>query len=94
MAHILIEKSHTMPVEQVKKVLEETFMDDLEDFDIFADWKGNVCELRGKGANGAFRVEPSKVVFELTTSLLARTGGTDPNIIEEEVRSRLQKVLH
>ncbi|MFH1811790.1 MAG: polyhydroxyalkanoic acid system family protein [Pseudomonadota bacterium] len=94
MAHILIEKSHTLPIEQVKKMLEETFMEDLEDFDIFADWNGNVCELKGKGAHGAFRVDASKVVFELTTSILSRTGGTDPAVIEEEVRSRLQKLLH
>ena len=68
--------------------------EDLEDFDVSAGWNGNVCEIKGKGANGSFKVEPNRVVFELNTSILARTGGTDPKLIEETVRTRLQSLLH
>lgn len=93
MAHIQIEQAHTMTLDEAKQALTEAFADDLEDFDLEADWDGYVAELRGKGANGSFTVEPDKVTFDFTMSILARTNGINPDFIESEVRKRMVAAL-
>ena len=50
MSHISYEKNHSMSVDQAKAALTEAFEKDLDDFDLDAKWKGNICELTGKGA--------------------------------------------
>lgn len=93
MSHIQIEQSHHMSLDEAKEALTEAFAEDLEDFDIEASWNGYVAELHGKGADGAFTIEADKVTFDFKMSLLARRGGIDPELLEEEVRKRMVAAL-
>ncbi len=93
MSHIQIEQAHNMSLDAAKEALTEAFAEDLEDFDIEARWEGYVAVLEGKGANGSFTIEDDKVVFDFKMSILARTGGIDPELLEEEVRKRMVAAL-
>ena len=93
MPQIKIEQKHSKSQEEAKKALIEVFAEDLDEFDIAAEWKDYVCELKGKGAHGAFIIDKDKVTFDFSMSILARSGGIDPQLLEDEVRKRMQQAL-
>ena len=93
MPQILVEKKHKMTVDKARKAMVDAFAKDLGDFDLQAKWNGMKCELWGKGVTGEVRIEPSRVVFQLTVSIMARGAGYAPEMLEAEIRKRMDSAL-
>ena len=93
MPQILVEKKHKLPVDKARKAMLDAFTKDLSAFDLQAKWNGMKCELWGKGVNGEVRIEPSRVVFQLNVSIMARGAGYAPELLEAEIRKRMDNAL-
>ena len=92
MATINIERTHTLSLDQARSAIDK-FEGDLKRFGLKAEWKGNVAQLKGTGASGEIRVEPSKVSIEIKLGLLAKAAGIDPTRVQASIEKRLDAAL-
>jgi putative polyhydroxyalkanoate system protein len=92
MSKILVEKSHSLAPDKVREAL-KPFEADLGKYGLAPEWKGNKAELKGTGASGEIRIEPSKVVIEIKLGLLAKAAGIKPDKVQASIEKRLAAAL-
>jgi putative polyhydroxyalkanoate system protein len=90
MAHITVEREHTLGREAAREKAEHLVLKLAEKFSLKPTWSGDVVELEGKGAKGKIEVEDTliRVSIELNFFLSAMSG-----TIKSEVERVLDKEL-
>ncbi|MFH1809921.1 MAG: polyhydroxyalkanoic acid system family protein [Pseudomonadota bacterium] len=92
MSKILVEKPHSLSVDQAKEAL-KSFEGDLAKYGLKPEWKGNKAELKGTGASGEIRIEASKVVVEIKLGMLAKAAGIKADKVQASIEKRLGSAL-
>ncbi len=90
MATVKISQAHTLPVEEAKKRLSESFATYTSKFGVKLNWEGDKLLLKGSGFEGVANVSGSSVDVEVKLGLMVSAF---KGKVEEGIRTELQRTL-
>ena len=90
MAHIIVERNHSLGRDAARVKAEQLAAKLERDFGVRCEWQGDVLEVRRSGADGRIEVEEDRVRVLLNLGLLMSAMGAS---VQAQIERALDKAL-
>jgi putative polyhydroxyalkanoate system protein len=90
MADISIKQQHKLPHEKAKDAAQRVADQMVEEFDMTAQWEGDVLSFKRSGVSGTLALNDSEAQLDVTLSAMLKAFAPK---IEEQLTKNMQKVF-